>query len=71
MKIMYFLETIAAIGIEVGENIQICKIKKLNEYHRSRSLFDPGQSHSDFKIKTCFSQKIESFGTKFYMKAKG
>ena len=30
------------------------------------------KGHSDFKIKTCFSRKtIESFGTKFLMKAYG
>ena len=30
---------------------------KLSEYQRSRSFFDHGQSHSDLKNKTCFSQK--------------
>ena len=28
---------------------------ELNEDEWSRSFFDPGQSHGDFKIKTCFS----------------
>ena len=38
MKIMYYLETIAAIGLKVGLNIQINELMKLNEYQRSRSL---------------------------------
>ena len=40
MKIMYYLETIAAIGLNVGFDIQINELMKLNEYQRSRSLFD-------------------------------
>ena len=32
MKIMYCLETIAAIGLKVGLNIQINELMKLNEY---------------------------------------
>ena len=44
---MYYLETIAAIGLKVGLSIQIIKLMKLNEYQRSRSLqchvFDFGQ----------------------------
>ena len=39
---MYYLETIAAIGLKVGLNIQINELMKLNEYQRSRSLFDFG-----------------------------
>ena len=40
---MYNLETIAAIGLKVGLNIQINELMKLNEYQRSRSLFDLSQ----------------------------
>ena len=36
-------ETIAAIGLKVGLNIQINKLMKLNEYQKLRSLFDLGQ----------------------------
>ena len=43
MKIMYDLETIAAIGLKVALNIQINELMKLIEYQRSRSLFDLGQ----------------------------
>ena len=46
---MYNLETIAAIGLKVGLNIQINEIMKLNEYHRSRSLFDLGQRSLRFQ----------------------
>ena len=40
---LYYLETIVAIGLKVGLNIQINELMKLNEYQRSRSLFDLGQ----------------------------
>ena len=39
---MYYLETIASIGLKVGLYIQIDELMKLNEYQRSRSLFDLG-----------------------------
>ena len=39
-----FLETIASTGLKVGLSIQINELIKLNEYHRSRPLFDPGQN---------------------------
>ena len=38
----YFLETIAALGLKVGVNIQINELMKLNEYQRSKSFFDLG-----------------------------
>ena len=69
---MYYLVTIAAIGLKVGENIQINELKKLNEYQRLRSLFDLDQRSLIYQIKTFFfSETIESFGTKFHMKANG
>ena len=49
MKIMYYLETIAAIGLKVGLNIQITEFMKFNEYQRSRSLFDLGQRSLRFQ----------------------
>ena len=54
---MYNLETIAAIGLKVGLNIQINELMKLNEYQRSRSLFDLGQRSLRFENKHCFSQR--------------
>ena len=45
----YFLETIAALGLKVGLNIQINKLMKLNEYQRSGSLFDLGQRSLRFQ----------------------
>ena len=42
---MYYLETIAAIGLTVGLSIQIMELMKLNEL---------AKGHSDFKIKTFF-----------------
>ena len=58
---MYFLEIIAAIGLKVGLNNQMNELMKLNEYQRSRSLYlTLAIGHSDFKIKSCFSQKLLS-----------
>ena len=57
---MYYLETIAAIGLKVGVNIQINELMKFSEYQRSRSLFILAKGHSDFKIKSSFSQKLLS-----------
>ena len=57
MKIVYHLETIAAIGLKVGLNIQINESMKLNECQRSSSFLTFAKGHSDFKIKTCFSRK--------------
>ena len=60
MKIMYFWETISAIGLKVGLSIQINELMKLNEYQRSRLSFDLGQRSLRLKIKTCFSRKLIS-----------
>ena len=37
---MHYLETIAIIGLKAGLGIQIHELMKLNEYQRSRPLFD-------------------------------
>ena len=49
MKIMYYFETIAAIVLKVGFNIQINELMKLNEYQRSMLLFDLGQKSLRFQ----------------------
>ena len=49
MNIMYYLETIAAIGLKVGLNIQINELMKLNGNQRSRSLFDLGHRSLRFQ----------------------
>ena len=49
MKIMYYSATIAAIVLKVGLSIQINELMKLNEYQRSRSLFDLGQRSLRFQ----------------------
>ena len=46
---VYYLEIIAAIGLKVGSNIQMNELMKLNEYQRSRSLFDLGQRSLRFQ----------------------
>ena len=48
-KLFIFLETIAALGLKVAWGIQ------LNEFMNWVSI--KGQGHSDFNVKTCFSQK--------------
>ena len=61
VKITFYLETTAAIGIKVGLSIKINEFLKLKEYHRSWSLFDLfSKDHSDFKIKTCILGKLLS-----------
>ena len=40
---------IAAIGLEVGISIQINVLLKLNEYQRSRSLFELGRRSLRFQ----------------------
>ena len=49
VKIMYNLETFAVKGLKVGLSIQINELLKLNEYQRSRSLFDLGQRSLRFQ----------------------
>ena len=45
---------------------------KLSECQRSRPFFDLGQRHSDFKVKTCFSQKqLGDLEPKLMWKLKG
>ena len=57
---MYYLETIAAIGLKVGLNIQINEFMKLNEYQGQGHYLTLAKGHSYFKIKSCFSQKLLS-----------
>ena len=58
---MYYLETIAAIGLKVVLSIQMNKQMNLNEYQRSRSLFDLGQKSLRFqKNPVFFSRKLVS-----------
>ena len=60
MKIMYYLETIAAIGLKIGLNIQINESMKFNEYQSQGHYLTLAKGHSDFKTKSCFSQKLLS-----------
>ena len=43
VKIIYFLETIAALGLKVARSIQLNELMELSEYQRSRSFFDLSQ----------------------------
>ena len=70
VKIMYYLEIVAAIGLKVGSDIQMNELMKLNGYQRSRSLFDLGQMPLRFQNQILFfSETVESFRTNFRMKA--
>ena len=64
VKSMYYLETIAAIGLEVGLSIQINVFMKLNKYQRPGHYLTVAKSHSDFKIKTSglTETKVYAFG---------
>ena len=49
MKIIYFLETISALGLKVALSILLNDLMKLSEYQRSRSFFDLGQRSLRFQ----------------------
>ena len=49
VEIIYYLETVAAIGLKLVFNIQINELMKINEYKRSRSLFDLDQRSPRFQ----------------------
>ena len=52
MKIMYYLETIAATGLKIGLNIQINELMKLNEYQSQGHYLTLAKGHSDLEIKS-------------------
>ena len=69
MKIMYYFETVAA---KVVLSIYINVLMKLNEYQKSWSLFDYVKRSLRFQnLNLFFSETIESYRTKFHMKAYG
>ena len=49
VKIIYFLETVAALGLRVALSIQLNESMKFCEYQRSRSFFDFGQRSLRFQ----------------------
>ena len=49
VKIIYVLETIAALGFKVARSIQLNKLMELSEYQRSRSFFDLSQRSLRFQ----------------------
>ena len=56
-KLFIFLETIAALGLKVAWSIQLNEFMKLGEYQSQGHSLTLVKGHSDFKVKTCFSQK--------------
>ena len=60
---MYYLEIIAAIGFKVGSNIQMNELMKLKlmSIKGQGHYLTLAKGHSDFKIKSCFSQKLLSY----------
>ena len=57
---MYYLETIAVLRLKIGLNVQINELMKVNEYQSQGHYLTLAKGHSDFKIKSCFSQKLLS-----------
>ena len=53
----YFLETIAALGLKVALTIQLNKLMKLSKYQGQGHSLTLVKGQTDFKVKTCFSQK--------------
>ena len=49
MKIINFLETIAALGLKVAGGIQLNELMNLSKYQRSSSFFDLGQRSLRFQ----------------------
>ena len=49
VKIIYFLESVAALGLKVARSIQLNELMKSKEYQRSRSFFDLGQRSLRFQ----------------------
>ena len=49
VKIIYFLETIAALGLKVALSNWLNELMKLSEYQRSGSFFDLGQRSLRFQ----------------------
>ena len=49
VKIIYILETNAALGLKVVLRIWLNEIMKLSEYQRSRSFLDLGQRSLRFQ----------------------
>ena len=52
----YFLENVAALGLKVGQIIQLNELMKLSECQRSRSR-SLAKDYSDFRIKPFFPRK--------------
>ena len=70
MKVVYILETIAALGLKLAWGFQLYEFLKLGEYQRSRSFFDLGQKSLRFQSKNLFfSKTVWRFRTKVHMKA--
>ena len=72
LKIIYFLESIAALGLRVAWSIQLNEVMKFHEYQSQGHSLTLVKGHSDFKVKTCFSQKqLCDLEPKFMRKLKG
>ena len=57
MKIIFF-EIIIALGLKAGLSIHLNELMKFNIYIKGQGhSLTFAKDHTDFKIKTCFSQK--------------
>ena len=74
MKSIYFLETIAALGLNVAWKIQPKELMELSEFNIKGQghILTLIEGHSDFNVKTCFSQKqLGDLEPKFIWKLEG
>ena len=68
----FFFETIAALGLKVAWSIQQNKLMKLVSIKGKGHSLTLVKDHSDFNVKTCFSQKqLGDLEPKFIWKFKG
>ena len=51
VKIIYFLETIAALGRKVDWSVKLNELMMLNEYQSQSHSLTLVKGHSDFKVK--------------------
>ena len=67
----YFLETVAALGLKVGQSIQLNELMTLSECQRSRPFLTLAKDYSDFRIKAFFQKLVGNLKLKFMEKLIG
>ena len=57
-EIVFFSETIAALGLNIACSMKLNELMKLSEYQNSRLFLTLVKGHSDFKVKCLTSACI-------------